>query len=1194
MINLTDNPVTLVEGAELDRRIRRGMERFHAELDKKYQVREWMEHHRRNKSSLGKDAPRAIAVCFELSEMPSMLLGQEFVQRLYDAGNIGSRNEGIADAFSALTPFLTRPLPLAAHIATKVKGFLRLILLALWSEKAIALPFSFSLGGMALLEQAEIIVAFESEVAAFFRQYKQGTSHRPEDAPPLPITGAGSLFKYGPRVIWASDYHRFEDVSLVEFSQFRQTLLKGLRGEGDSDIGRSHPPVVLMLREMATCHPKRMRYSGNDVDALALWALRPNLQAFPFTDFLTRREEILDELEGKRKESNRAAEERRARKEDKTERSTELQALAAKQDHDAVVEYFSRMRGIVRNGDDWLLHGAPYAGREHVNLKDLAALWLEAWKAYLKYRKNIQGFETEAGPTRAFNVLCDYLFLYLPWWKELFPGAEVDIPLAPNKFKRGLFVHRTQLEDGEAIPVTKMPLTLLDLLPKRAPSPDSRYGTLHAIMQFLEWVEVGFEDDARIAGPGYRSPLRRIDLPRVGKKHKTTKTPFTKKVYPHLLFFSYAVEAFGEYLQQLAMERPDVFAGKRLRQQNFYLTGPTPEQVAPDGKVDEEFLEDWPENYGYVPFIRYRGKNYPIYRVPNIYHWAERLIDFSRYGMSTQGTRKCFLPHLSTLRMLLGAIETGLRLQSIQWLDLHTWDILNKRDGVPPCYDFNMTEHVAGRFVLPLMVSTDKTKDEAWDVLVVFRVRACFYREQYFRDSIRESDMDVAVDYDGIENSRFGKITPLFRSPVSPAPVSDTTYDRHWRMLLWGFEEYFNNAVSAEGEFVQFVYLKGTKDEPVPDYSDTDIDVIRAINTPHACRATYATNRTGALESSDVAQQLGHASTVVTAHYTVSTPENMAEKIAAVEREIQAGFGVFDNANPAYIRTDNPNSALYKSFKENREETIESFRFAPSVSLWSTDDLKAGEDGMDLLRQSPMSHIRFRETHICPVGEACPADVVAEIGESRRCGLCPLAMRCVDHLPAIAAKVNQLRMKVRSDIKRAEQLAERNEPPATVDALYEAAEMDANELVGWQLSHDILLRMLETRQATVGTKEYHVQAPEIVERHLRAVTANRKVSEFLLQRIADANAYPTLADPEIQRVADRFCRHILAGHYQPSLDDDPVTVLAGLVKSHLEPLGVTMQDLATRIDQFEVTENGKSTLMIDRKTLLLADAQGVE
>ncbi|MBC8639950.1 site-specific integrase [Caballeronia sp. EK] len=398
----------------------------------------------------------------------------------------------------------------------------------------------------------------------------------------------------------------------------------------------------------------------------------------------------------------------------------------------------------------------------------------------------------------------------------------------------------------------------------------------------------------------------------------------------------------------------------------------------------------------------------------------------------------------------------------------------------------------------------------------------------------------------------------LLRVPLREGRSTDQTYANYWATLLWGFEEFYNNQVSRE-DFVQFVYLSKTQQEAVPDYAWVDVSDLRAIHTPHSCRATYATNRTGLLEMSDIALQLGHESTVVTAHYAVSTSEIIAEKLAYADRMMLADFGL------SVVRPDKPESALRQGFQRDRDATIRDFMFAPAVALWSIDELSKTNGGLDALRKIPMSEIVFRETHICPVGEACPSEVVEKLGAPKRCGMCPLAMKCVDHLPGIAAKMNQLKMRVRVDIRRAEALDARGEPEAVVDALYEAAESDANEIVGWQLSHDILLQM---RRGQSGSTEYHVQAPEVVQKHLDLVTTDRKMSEFLLQRIVEADAYPSLADPEIQRIADRFHR-LLMGASVPDAVDDPVASLAGLIRTQLAPRGLTLKDLANYVDHAE-------------------------
>lgn len=57
----------------------------------------------------------------------------------------------------------------------------------------------------------------------------------------------------------------------------------------------------------------------------------------------------------------------------------------------------------------------------------------------------------------------------------------------------------------------------------------------------------------------------------------------------------------------------------------------------------------------------------------------------------------------------------------------------------------------------------------------------------------------------------------------------------------------------------------------------------------------------------------------------------------------------------------------------------------------------------------------FEPTHICPVGGMCPQEVMNIIAEKRRCGLCPLALKCVDNLDPIYAKQRDLMREIKNE-----------------------------------------------------------------------------------------------------------------------------------------------------------------------------------
>jgi hypothetical protein len=407
----------------------------------------------------------------------------------------------------------------------------------------------------------------------------------------------------------------------------------------------------------------------------------------------------------------------------------------------------------------------------------------------------------------------------------------------------------------------------------------------------------------------------------------------------------------------------------------------------------------------------------------------------------------------------------------------------------------------------------------------------------------------------------------------------------YWIRMLWGFEEYFNTNVSAKDEFKQFVYMRGSELKQVPDYSETKPTNLLAISTPHANRVTYASIRVGLMDVSDIATQLGHANTASTIHYIKPTTESLVEKLLQVDLILQQ-----ENLESSHIRADSPKSALYKSFKINRSQTIDAFQFAPSASIWSTNDLNENYDGLALLKSSPASQITFRETHICPVGEVCPADIVTKIGGPHRCGICPLAMRCVDHLPAIAAKINQLFRHNQSNTQTGEMLKARKEPDSTVDAFYEVGERCVEEMVGWQFCHDTLLKMLHSRDGRLKGA-IHIFEPEIVKKHLQLVSRDRPLIEFYLQSIIEANIYPSFNDPHIQLIAARYSRHIKSGGFLPSLDEDPVAIIAGYLKTQMDSRGLTLSDIAKEIGRIELAHKEGRSLLSGKQTFLLSDAE---
>ncbi|WP_454872482.1 hypothetical protein [Paraburkholderia xenovorans] len=819
---------------------------------------------------------------------------------------------------------------------------------------------------------------------------------------------------------------------------------------------------------------------------------------------------------------------------------------------------------------NWISEPSRYVGRMHVDVASLGENWFGPMLAWLDNRV-IKGLETEKDARQALHILSDYLFLYLPWWIELHPGCQIKVPKSPKEFSRFLFVSSMSTDTsspGDA--GTPKPRTLLEMLAFRRPSPDSFNMILVQLERFFQFVATAYEANDQVAGPRMSNPIRPYFDKRKGTtRTKTNKVPFDETTYPHLVHFSQGVEAFGEYLQQLAYER--------------YKFG--------DAKYYARGYET--EAWGYVPIVFYRGKVFPIRWIPNVFGIPTRMFHMNPEGVAgiyVNGTRintgknrkhKIRVPHLTVLRLLMGLIETGLRGQGIQWLDRKKWDSLNDR---PVPITALYTAMPAQGFT-KMYVNTDKSKNGPWTTYISWRVRRSFLAEQYFQESIAEKMVDSEVPYEYRGTSRFEPVVPLFRGYMVTGPYHDSTYTDYWRDLLLGFQVYYNSRVAYSSQHPEGVSI--ALEEPAEFFvlaprfqpDGVSIEVTKStngpycviswqvVNSPHACRATYASLRDGDLELSEIAQQLGHENELTTTRYQIPSEKRLREKLQKLDQKL-IGYAI-DGASEELLHPEWPSSAVRQSFAHNRNATIEAFGFVNGITLWSTDDLTdSEEDALALLRESPASVIAWHPTHACPVGNQCPQDIIPKIGGPFRCGLCPLATKCVDHLPAIAAKKNEFRERIRANSHRIKKMEAVDAEPELIAQLYRQRELDTKEFMGWELSEQILYDQAE-RLGSEGLTQYHVHSPELVRLHLQRVVRSRTESEFFLQRIAESNAYPSMETPEVRARAARYIRAILAraGRFEDAatIEIEPYEELryfASVVKPFMDAKGFGLDDLA--------------------------------
>lgn len=969
------------------------------------------------------------------------------------------------------------------------------------------------------------------------------------------------------RILLATDCRISQQFDLHSFERLHNWLIENEPSEAKFSLS-SAPYMLLRAIEMA----EGSTLSRSLRHGYVIWRASKADKSMCFEEFMAdpknmegrrvhgherERIELQVHIERRRERENGRAAKSRANR-PITSFMQNLLKLAEVKSTDGAEDYFAALAGgsSVKGfrPEFWLDDPVNYPGRDDVNITKLGEKWFVAFRAYLIHRQ--KDYETDNQVRGVLHLFADYLLLYLPWWMTLHPETTLPFPASPKQFLRYFFVDRTRFYTEKHERLGALPKTFNELLPLRRPTPNSRNVTRIILHKFFNFITTYFEDSADFVSREMQNPIRTdFDNEVSSRPTKTNKIPFAEDVFPFLVHYGQALEAFGEFLQQQAYDS------------NIF-------REIPNGPRDGYHTVEW----GYVPVFWYRGRQYRVTWFPNIYLVAKRTLQAnpeSLAGIYVSGRKintgkprivNLNFPHLTVVRLLTSMTETGLRAQSIQWLDRRTFDNLAPPLGqVTELYGDPMSQTY-----YPLYVNTDKAH-HSWTNLVSWRVRRSMLSERYFQDSIVDKYVSQKVPYEDREHSRFPPVTSLFRTDRSAKPVSDATYSNRWIEFLYGFQAFYNgrDGVDKSGKADALVLLTVREDA---DEDASLSDLFLAIHTPHACRATYATLKDGDLEVSEIAAQIGHSNTTITNTYQVPQLKRLVSKLKDIDERTLSSAIHDPPANPtAYLHPENADSSVRQAFEKSREQAISDFGFVPGISFWSLSELDGDTSTLGLLRQSPASIIRWHSTHVCPVGNQCPREIIANVGGMNRCGICPLAAKCIDHLTAIEAKQNELQERIRTAGAKLRLLSERRAAQSDIDSLHREMQLDTKELLGWKLSAEILrARQEELGSANAG---YHVDEPELVRKQLQLVTRNSSDSEFFLQRIADSNAYPSLESDQVRAKATRYTRLILARQgrlEEAAFLDVPahteLSVFASFVKPYVEAKNWSLSDLASAIE----------------------------
>lgn len=608
-----------------------------------------------------------------LNHQPNVLFDANFIEATFDISQDISRNTSSKFARESLRAYL-RNHEVPGDSIPEIKRGLKLVLIDLWRQRALLLPSVFTTAANFPIQTVD------HPLLKWLRSLTP-VAPKPTDKG---NTEARRLYFYGPRLLWATDWVTPSDVSLTDIGALQRaaSLYRTQRSPVVIGSAQQLPFTALASRALAA-FGEQVSFNADDLSLYSQWALGNHISGQSFDEFKSSRRSSKPTAP-----DSRASGPRRTRSEKVLPDPTDTPNV-----HEALKARFSALRQSNRGDTDWTKREAPsYPGREHIDLSAIAPAWVTAMRAFLHHRAHVKELRSQAEALSVLNILADYIFFYLPWWNELAASPLTTPPASPRDFTRFKFFTRHSSRSPDDLPVP-----LLDVIRWRRNSKATIATAVQQLALFFSFVETHFADDEAIAGKNFRSPIKpEFDAPRINTKNKTNKEVIPKHLYGYLLFYAYGLEEIGIKLERQALD------------------GTLQGNAAFNPRA--RWLR--PEDFGISASVKHRMSCHPLHEVPNIYSWAPRKLA----APDDVAREVAYVPHCTVLRLLITTIETGLRGQSVQWLDKRTWK---------SCCDTSWGDS----YTFPLLVNTDKVKTEPWVTYVVYRVWNMLKRQETFQVS---------------------------------------------------------------------------------------------------------------------------------------------------------------------------------------------------------------------------------------------------------------------------------------------------------------------------------------------------------------------------------------------------------------------------------------------------------------------------
>ncbi|MGF6636456.1 hypothetical protein [Paraburkholderia sp. MM6662-R1] len=804
-------------------------------------------------------------------------------------------------------------------------------------------------------------------------------------------------------------------------------------------------------------------------------------------------------------------------------------------DQDVLAEI---LKATPASASEEAIRAAPRLPGLPVELDKLAARWLELEAVYMQVVQR----ESYKEIRQALGYLNIYLFLYLPYWFHRNPGTLLKFPDEPRKLIASVFVSRLMVPDGE------VPKTFIEVMnaihAHRKWNNNAYYGLLKNVEIFFDFLDGHSEDLPGCAG--FRQPIADYVYPSTTNSRGTNKRPVPRRLFGVLL----------DYVEALRMHLYVVNFG--------ILNGDfSPEELERDIARCGNLIDTYSTAalVGFIPVLFRENKTIPLRYIPNC-------LAMEPFSLVCGGRKKLPQPH--ALNQILVALYTGLRHNHIQWLDARNFD---------SC----VTEE-EDEFAL-LYVNTDKTMRKAWKPHVNFRVIDVLRSQRSWRSLI--AFPEELHHYNGNPATKWPPILPLFAAFSSGRPHSDSRYDRVWQELIGAMEGMLPElglsglqrlcALEPPGVTFNDPDARRKREEYGQKCKRVCELGTKSEITPHSARVTVVSQFSTILPADMIGSRITGQAPGTVYYYVKLDEEQLAteqthQAMAMREGAYRNGFETLagtSSKSSAFIQADNVNSNLARSLRANLPETLISYG---CVSITMNE---GATSGLDVLRETRGANAAENKTEICPYGNHCPPEVVKQWRGMHRCGLCQYAVRSIDHLPAVAAKVRKFDETLDELTTKIEDALDADRPRYTdteLDRLEDERSRLAEELAGWKLSEEVLDAARVRIAMGQDDRRWFVQKPEIILQDLQRVAAPSNLTAYLLARLGECIAYPTTESPQIRARFDLLRRELLArgGKLRKAFDAvipaNPAAECAGLLRTLVHANGLGYDEIVSLLE----------------------------